>query len=435
MFQSITPLIALLTSGLLLQASHGGGLTITNQWAQNQGYTEILIGLLPSALYLGYILGTQISLRLIKRISYIRAYAVCGSLCAISSLILPMSNSIVITIISRFIFGIFLSLSMVIIDSWLTTVVEQKDKNRIYAIYMVFAYLGAGCGQLLLYVAESSPSLAFSWIAIIAIASILPVCMTKFKEPPVYAEIRSLSIIDNYRLAPLAMLSTFFAGMTLGVGSLIVVYGNHIGLDIGELTVMTAVFMLSGLVLQYPLGWISDRLGDRRKILLGVSMASCGVAGFLIFGELQAFLVLLFLIFLYGGSSNAIYPVALSHGTDFISREKLPQFCSKMFQVYALGACIGPIICGMLMSAISPEALFLYLALTCGIIACACISERLMPKVTPLETETIMPAMAAAGTIAPSSDMELHLGVTHPSQEIGPKAPFGNEDGDESKIN
>ncbi len=82
-------------------------------------------------------------------------------------------------------------------------------------------------------------------------------------------------------------------------------------------TVMT-VTILSGFVLQVPIGRLSDRF-DRRQVILGLNIVMTVVSLLLAaFGALSLW-VLFPLLALFGGLSATLYPLCLSHANDFMT--------------------------------------------------------------------------------------------------------------------
>ena len=53
-------------------------------------------------------------------------------------------------------------------------------------------------------------------------------------------------------------------------GTLGPVYAQQIGLPIRDIATLTAGALLGGALIQFPLGWVSDRT-DRRRVLLAVA--------------------------------------------------------------------------------------------------------------------------------------------------------------------
>ena len=88
------------------------------------------------------------------------------------------------------------------------------------------------------------------------------------------------------------------------------------GRELGAVANLMALVILGGMLLQYPLGRLSDRF-DRRRILAGLGMGllifslAMLIASQLPWGELRAVL-----IFLFGGLAFSLYPISLSQACD-----------------------------------------------------------------------------------------------------------------------
>ena len=70
----------------------------------------------------------------------------------------------------------------------------------------------------------------------------------------------------------MALLGGVFAAL-FGMGS---VYASEIGMSARQVSTFIAAIFIGAMVLQYPIGWISDRT-DRRRLIFAVSLMG-GVA-------------------------------------------------------------------------------------------------------------------------------------------------------------
>ena len=83
------------------------------------------------------------------------------------------------------------------------------------------------------------------------------------------------------------------------------VWGAMIGLTIGQIAAFVAALYIGGLVLQYPIGWISDQF-DRRVLV--VWMSAVGAAVMLLASSVALpFNLLLVVAVLLGGTINPLY--------------------------------------------------------------------------------------------------------------------------------
>jgi MFS family permease len=104
---------------------------------------------------------------------------------------------------------------------------------------------------------------------------------------------------------------------------------------------------MGGLLLQYPIGWVSDRM-DRRVLILIVAAAG-GVGGLI--GAVAGGYYPLYLVagFVIGGLSNPLYALLLAYANDYMAREDMPAASGGFLFINGIGAIFGPIITGWIM--------------------------------------------------------------------------------------
>jgi len=75
------------------------------------------------------------------------------------------------------------------------------------------------------------------------------------------------------------------------------------------------------------------------------------------------------LIFLFGGMAFAMYPIVVAHLVEHVPPDNLLAASSSVLLVYGVGSALGPLIAGVLMSAVGPWSLFAWFAGTHGALA------------------------------------------------------------------
>jgi MFS family permease len=140
------------------------------------------------------------------------------------------------------------------------------------------------------------------------------------------------------------------------------VYGAEAGLTVAQISLFVAMFFVGSVILQYPIGWISDRM-DRRGLIVIVSFVGAGGS---ILGMVMGhqFPVLLVSAFVVGGMSNPLYSLLIAHTNDFLEHEDMAAASGVMIFINGLGAILGPVITGWMMgTSLGPGGFYLFTAL------------------------------------------------------------------------
>src|SRR5690606_20957958 len=120
--------------------------------------------------------------------------------------------------------------------------------------------------------------------------------------------------------------------------------------------------ILGGAVLQYPLGWLSDRV-DRRYVLL-VSTVGASLASLLLvsFAGVDAWRNILG-VFLFGALALPLYSLAAAHANDHARGGEFVQVSAVLLILFSIGAMFGPLGAAMLMEMGGPKQLFVFIGL------------------------------------------------------------------------
>ena len=176
-------------------------------------------------------------------------------------------------------------------------------------------------------------------------------------------------LLRNGTVVSMVMLTTVRAMAHNGLNIFLIVYMDEdLGFSAFKTGYHIALLTLFGVGSAPILGWLSDKMGRRPIIFVGLSAISLLVASLLLFGEGLPFaLVLAFLgVFLY-----SINPVMLATAIDAVPRGTEASVTALMFTGPAIFGAISPIIAGRLRELYGMDGVFLYSALIVGIVALA----------------------------------------------------------------
>jgi MFS family permease len=138
------------------------------------------------------------------------------------------------------------------------------------------------------------------------------------------------------------------------------VYGNRVGLTIGEISVFVSAIYISALVLQYPIGWLSDRM-DRRVLIIWVSLVG-GAGSLIAFFIPGNFTMIVVSGAILGGTSNPLYALLIAYTNDYLEKDDMAAASGGLLFINGLGAIAGPLIVGVMMDTIGNNGFWLFTA-------------------------------------------------------------------------
>ena len=374
--------------------------------ADLEGFPTVVIGVVMSMYYVGFLLGSLTIPRWLVTVGHIRVFAGLSSLAAATAL----TYALLITPIAwsglRFVFGLCMSGLYVTVESWLNERASNETRGRLLSVYMLVVTIGLGLGQILLGVAEPFDTTLFILVGILISLAVVPVALIRIPTPHEVIPVK-LSLRELGRMAPLGVVAVAVAGAAgssiLALGA---VYGTQVGMSPGQVGVFMAASMVGGAVLQYPLGRLSDSL-PRRRVILAMAVVATGVA---VAGTMidPASVWILVVAAVYGGLAFPLYSVAVSHVNDVTAEHQLVAVAAGMVFVFGVGSVIGPLSISVLMEALGPVGYFWGLAVYFVPLSIYALL-RIVFKKRPTQREFVnLPprSSTAAVLLAESSDSE-----------------------------
>ena len=406
----------LLSTGLLL-IGHGMQLTLLPLRTTALALPESLIGASASFYFLGFVAGCFIIPRLITRIGHIRAFAVLSALMLSSILALDILQNVVSLFGFRFLTGFAICGLYSVIESWLNSQTSPETRGRILSIYTFVTLSSMTLGQLLINVGPITSSTPFMLSAVFVALAIIPIGMTRKMAPsPVESARASFRLLYNRSRSAFsaALLSGLVAGSFWSLGA---VFANKYSANQVDITWFMTMGIAGGALLQYPIGWLSDKI-DRRHVLIllcaGGALSSAGVA-------LSVFQTWhLITVFLFGAMVMPLYAMALATVADVSSKEEFVTIGTTVLLTNALGAVLAPIALGQLMSALGATSLFWSFAVMCVAIGGYIALQLRDPRTVSIEAQT--PFGVAAPDAAPNS-FDLDPRAAEDPADASPKDP------------
>ena len=362
MLSTIKSIASLLLSYGLLLIANGLLSTLLGVRTQIEGFETEIVGIIMGAYFLGLLLGARYSVRVVANVGHIRSFAAFASIMSISALAHVLIIDPIAWMVMRIVSGFCMAGMVMVTESWLHERASNKTRGQVLSLYMITNYAAAGCGQFLLPLADPARFHLFSVTSIVFSLALVPVLLTRAAAPrPV--EAHPINLRELYRVSPVGLVGSFCAGLVsstfYGMGP---IFTREIGLSLTGTSTFMASVILGGLVLQWPVGRLSDHV-DRRWVLTGVTFAAAvACLAVVIVSTTRSSLGLYILGAVYGSLSFTLYSLSAAHTNDFADPDRLMQTASGLLIVYGVGAIIGPMVAAAVMGQIGAGGMFLWSA-------------------------------------------------------------------------
>ncbi len=351
----------LLLGAALIMIGNGLLGTLLGVRALIEHFPTSVTGLVMSGYYVGFLAGSLLAPRAVQRVGHVRVYAALASLVAAAALIHAIFVDPTIWGLMRMVTGFAYAGLYIVGESWLNDRSSNENRGHLLSIYMVIQFAGVAVGQLLLNVADPASFQLFSVVAILLALAVPTMLLTASRAPSFEAPAK-LGLVRLFHISPLGVLGCLGVGVAhsafFGMGA---VYAKSTGLSVPQVSIFMAVAIVGGVVAQWPVGRLSDKL-DRRIIIVATTFIAAGAAlAAAVLPGISAGTVLA-LVCLFGAATLPLYSLVVAHTNDFLKPEEMVAASGSLMLMFGAGAVIGPAIAGFVMSAIGPVGFFYYLA-------------------------------------------------------------------------
>ena len=379
--------------------------------AELEGFPDGLIGLLMSCYFAGFLAGSQLAPGLIQRVGHIRIFAALSAVASVTILIHALYVDPWTWAVMRLLTGFAFSCIYVVTESWLNQAASNETRGRILAIYMTIMMMGVCAGQFMLGLADPSGFQLFILISVMVSVAAVPILLTALTTPPV-EDYERVTISHLWRRSPMGVmgviLSQWCASVVFGMGA---VYAAKLGMTVGEVAYFMAAIMGGGMILQWPLGKLSDTM-DRRWVI-GVAAIIAALAAIAASREMTASPQLYVLAFVFGGFSLSIYPLVVALTHDHLRPNEIVPASGTIILIGGLTSITGPISVAFWMQNFGLQSFFLSLAATLLVTAGISIWRVLTIPALPAEYKTeatLQAATTPVGMVLHAEDEEESVG-------------------------
>jgi MFS family permease len=250
----------------------------------------------------------------------------------------------------RFLLSSALTTLFVLTEIWINAVTPNEIRGRMLGLYVSGLSGGFMIGPIILtFVGTDGPWPIMITTGLIMIAAI-PVLASRTPSP-VFEDHQGPSMWRLMQLAPAIYCAAFaYGGIETAFFGLMPVHATANGLSVATMALLLSTMAAGQVVLQVPIGMLSDRL-DRRFVLMVCAIT--GIAGMVILAAYpRSEWVLATNLFLWGGIVVGFYTVGLTILGERHKGAELVSVNAVFSSFYGLGALVGPAATGAVMDAI-----------------------------------------------------------------------------------
>jgi len=359
----------MLSFGILLLAT-GTFNTFIAVRSTLEGFPPAFTGLMMSGFYGGGIIAALYSARLINRVGHIRAFAAFGALSAVVVLVHPFFVHPWAWIGLRPFLGFAVSGLYMCTESWLNERVTHETRGTILSLHATVAFVGMGGGQLMINAGSPMGPDLFMIAALLFALGVIPIALTRQIHPEPLST-SGFGLARLYEISPsgvaACMVGGLCSGSLLGIGP---VFGQALGLSTPQLSQLMTAFVMSGLLFQLPVGWLSDYC-DRRLVISAAALivflaaaallwlldAHTGAEGY----DWAGYGVhALAAAAIFGGLVATFYPLGIAYANDYLEREQRVQASGALVLSYTSGAVSGSALSAAAVQILGPPGLMAF---------------------------------------------------------------------------
>lgn len=392
MFQVLSSAWALLLGMGLLMVGNGLQGTLLGVRGEIEGFSTLQMSFVMSAYFVGFLGGSRMTPELIRRVGHVRVFAALASFISAVMILYPAFTNPVAWSLGRALIGFCFSGVYVTAESWLNNAADNQNRGKALSLYMIVQMFGIVSAQALVLIGDPAGYEIFVLASVLISISFAPILLS-ISPTPAFDSAKPMSLRHLMEASPLGCVGMFLLGGVFSAQfGMSAVYAVKVGLSLTEISTFVATFYVGALLLQYPIGWMSDRMDRRVLVSFVAAFAAVGSVLAIVFGG--HFWMLLGAAFLVGGLANPLYSLLIAHTNDYLDHDDMAAASGGLVFINGLGAIAGPLIIGGLMSdtVFGPAGFFIFMAVLLAALAIYAgyrITQR--PAIPVEDTGTMAP--------------------------------------------
>ncbi|OEH91332.1 MFS transporter [Bacillus solimangrovi] len=329
---------------------------------EQSGISSTVNGMHAAGLYIGLLIASPFMEKPLQKFGF-KPMILTGGILVITSLALfPIWKALWFWFVLRLVIGIGDHMLHFGTQTWITSFSPVHKRGRNIAIYGLFFSLGFSIGPLMTRLVTINEALPFLlsaglsfiiWALLLTLRNELP--ENNDTQPSFFQSFKRFH--QAWKIAWFAFLLPFGYGfLESTLHGNFPVYALRIGITVEQLSILLPAFAVGTIILQIPLGTLSDKYG-RRKIITIILFG--GVLTFICASLLEDSFIGLFICFITAGMLvGSTFSLGLSYMTDLLPKHLLPAGNILCGICFSLGSIVGPLIGGIVIQLFDQGSFF-----------------------------------------------------------------------------
>ncbi|MET9594480.1 MFS transporter [Streptomyces sp. NPDC006516] len=313
---------------------------LLSRMLEERGVSGTVIGLNGAMTPLGMVLTAVAVPALVRRFGAWRLMTAASAGTSVIMALFAVTDNLALWFLLRGVLGSCAVAMFILSETWISENAGATHRGRLLTAYTSVLALGFCIGPAVLSVSGNSKPLALTLAVVSPVLALWPLWTERGRVPsmrasgrvPVVALARQLSVL---LVAVLAV--SVFDAVTL---QFLPLYGDRSGLGSGQGELALTMLLVGQMVLQFPLGWLADRIGGRAALMLSLTV---GAGGALLLPTVMDSGPWLWLVVaVWGGVAFSGYALVLSILGANLDGEDLLMANTAFAVVWGVGGVVGP---------------------------------------------------------------------------------------------
>ncbi|MEM7214075.1 MAG: MFS transporter [Pseudomonadota bacterium] len=361
---SATPIAmsGIIFSMMLMAAASGLGFAYVPIRLNALGFEPWVANAMFPALSLGGLIGCLATGWMLRLSGHARVFMSVYAIIILSFLLVLITENPAVWILGRALYGFGINGAFIVAQSWLHDACTDDIRGRVITTFYVCYVISLGLGSYIIGWIDVSSYVPMALSVTFVTLAILPVGLTRLRQPEAPEEF-NIQIRKLWKVSPVGLMGMLcVGGLTMTLQGFAPIYTGELGYSPRDIGLLMLMMQMGLLVVQLPMGALSDRI-DRRYVLLIVAAMSCTLGLIGIVTESQLSFVWLVIMFaLWVGSIETFYSVSSALANDRADPKDYVFLSSTQMVMWSVGGFFIPLLStGLLL--FLPVTMFMWLLL------------------------------------------------------------------------